>query len=161
MAEQIQERRPPTGLSRMFFRAPIWLYRWGLGWLLGQRFLLINHIGRVSGLPRQAVVEVMACDEERDAYCVGAGFGPKSQWYQNLLATPQVTIVVGKKTLAVTAVPLSPTESGAVILDYARRHPTAIKNLARMVGYDVDGSQVDYRALGERGIVPVIRFEPR
>ncbi len=161
MPEQLHERKLPTGLSRLFFRAPIWLYRWGLGWLLGKRFLLINHIGRKSGLSRQAVVEVIAYDQECDTYYVAAGFGPKSQWYQNLLATPAVTIVVGRKKLAVTAVPLTPTESGAAILDYAQRHPTAIKNLSRMVGYEVDGTEADYRALGEQDIIPVIRFEPR
>jgi len=161
MPKQLREQKPPTGLSRLFFRAPIWLYRWGLGWLLGKRFLLINHIGRKSGLRRQAVVEVLAYDKESDSYYAAAGFGPQSQWYQNLLANPAVTIVVGRKKRAVTAVPLSPTESGTMILDYARRHPTAIKNLARMVGYDVDGTETDYRALGELGIIPVVRFESR
>lgn len=159
--QQLNERRPPTGLSRLLFRAPIWLYRWGLGWLLGKRFLLINHVGRISRLPRQAVVEVMTYDPERNVYYVAAGFGSKSQWYQNLLATPEATIVVGRRKLAIRAVPLSPTESGAVILDYARRHPTAIKNLARMVGCEVDGSEASYRALGEEGIIPMMRFEPR
>lgn len=50
MPKQLRERKPPTGLSRILFRAPIWLYRRGLGWLLGKRFLLINHIGWKSGL---------------------------------------------------------------------------------------------------------------
>lgn len=161
MLKQLNQRKSPTGLGRLFFRAPIWLYRWGLGWLLGGRFLLINHIGRKSGLLRQAVVEVIARDKERDFYYVAAGFGPKSQWYQNLLTIPDVTIMVGRKKLAVTAVPLSPTEAGAAILDYAWRHPTAIKNLARMVGWEVDGTEAGYRALGEQNLIPVVRFEPR
>ena len=161
MPKQINQRKPPTGLSRLFYRSPIWLYRWGLGWLLGKRFLLINHVGRKSGLPRQAVVEVLAYDREQNAHYVAAGFGLTSQWYQNLLVTPEVTIVIGRQQLAVTAVPLTPPEAGAAILDYARRHPTAIKNLARMVGYEVDGTEADYQALGEQGLIPVIRFDPR
>ena len=40
------ERKPVTGLKRIMFRAPIFLYRIGLGGLLGKRFLLLNHIGR-------------------------------------------------------------------------------------------------------------------
>lgn len=160
MPKQLHEQKPPTGMSRLLFRAPIWLYRWGLGWLLGKRFLLINHVGRKSGLARQAVVEVIAYDKEHSTYYVAAGFGPKSQWYQNLLMTPEVTIVVGRKKLAVRAAPLTPTESGAALLDYARRHPTAIKNLSRMVGYEVDGTEADFRALGEQSIIPVVRFEP-
>jgi deazaflavin-dependent oxidoreductase (nitroreductase family) len=161
MLKQINERKALTGWRRFFFRAPIWLYRWGLGWLLGKRFLLINHIGRKSGLPRQAVVEVLVYDRDHNAYYVAAGFGPESQWYKNLLARPDVTIVVGRQKLAVTAVPLSPPEAGVAILDYARRHPAAIKYLARMVGCEVDGSEADYLALGEQGIIPVVRFDPR
>ena len=159
MPTKLKERKPPTGLNRLFFRAPIWLYRWGLGWLLGKRFLLLNHVGRTSSRPRQAVVEVIARDESRGHYYVASGYGSQSQWYQNLLATPQVTIVVGRKKLAVKAVPLSPTESGAVLLDYGRRHPTALKNLARLVGYEIDGTEADCRALGEEDIIPVVRFE--
>ena len=52
-------RTPPTGVSRWLFRMPIGLYRLRLGWLLGDRFLLLHHTGRKSGLPRQAVVEVV------------------------------------------------------------------------------------------------------
>ena len=29
-----------------FLRAPVYLYRWRLGWLLGKRFVLLTHIGR-------------------------------------------------------------------------------------------------------------------
>ena len=47
-------RTPPTGLARVFFRAPITLYRLHLGRLLGGRFLLLNHVGRVSHQPRQS-----------------------------------------------------------------------------------------------------------
>lgn len=159
MPKKLTERKPPSGLGRLFFRAPIWLYRWGLGWLLGKRFLLLNHTGRKSGLPRQAVIEVIARDEPNGHYYVASGYGTKSDWYQNLLAKPEVTIVVGRKKLAATAVPLSPAESGALLLDYARRHPTALKNLARLVGYETDGSEADVRALGEEGLIPVVRFE--
>jgi hypothetical protein len=47
---------PPSGLSRMVFRLPIWLYRLRLGWVLGARFLLVHHVGRRTGLPRRVVL---------------------------------------------------------------------------------------------------------
>jgi hypothetical protein len=53
----------PTGLSRLLWRAPIWLYRLGLGGLLGSHFVLLNHVGRKSGQPRQTVLEVVDRDE--------------------------------------------------------------------------------------------------
>ena len=37
MSEQAG-RKPPTGLERLLWRAPIWLYRLHLGWLMGERF---------------------------------------------------------------------------------------------------------------------------
>ncbi len=161
MPKKIHERKRPAGLMRLLLRAPIWLYRLGLGSLLGKRFLLINHVGRKSGKLRQAVVEVIGHDEQTGAYYISSGYGTQSQWYQNLLAEPQVTIMVGRKLLPVTAVHLSPAEAGDTLLDYARRHPTAINSLARVLGYELDGTEADYRALGEEGILPVIRFDPR
>jgi hypothetical protein len=38
------------------FRAPVYLYRWHLGWLFGHRCLLLAHTGRRSGLRRQNVL---------------------------------------------------------------------------------------------------------
>ncbi len=38
-------------------RAPIGPYRIGLGGLLGRRFLLLEHVGRRSGLPRHTVID--------------------------------------------------------------------------------------------------------
>ena len=43
---------PPAGFTRAVFRLPIHLYRLRLGWLFGNRLLLLNHIGRVSGKAR-------------------------------------------------------------------------------------------------------------
>jgi hypothetical protein len=37
-------------------RPPIWLYRLQLGWLLGERLLLLMHTGQSSGLLQQAVI---------------------------------------------------------------------------------------------------------
>jgi hypothetical protein len=38
--------------TRLAMRAPIGLYRVGLGGLLGTRFLLLEHVGRSSGPAR-------------------------------------------------------------------------------------------------------------
>ena len=46
---------PPKGLLRLDFRVPVYFYRFGLGWLLGGWFVLINHLGRKTGQPHQAV----------------------------------------------------------------------------------------------------------
>lgn len=153
------ERKPVTGLKKFFFRAPLFLYRVGLGGLLGQRFLLLNHVGRKSGKPRQSVLEVVNYNKTTDTYTIASGFGKKSDWYLNILAHPQVDIQVGWRKLAVTAVPLSPEASGQAMVDYARRYPVAAKNLGKLIGYNVS-TEEEYRAVG-RDLIPFIALEPR
>lgn len=151
---------PPQGFSRILYRAPIWLYRLRLGFLLGRRFLLLNHIGRQSGKARQAVLEVAHYLKEEDTYIVASGFGFKSDWYLNLKAKPQVTIQVGRRQMAVTADFLSPKESGEQMVDYYRRHPTAARSLTRLLGVAVADDEEAYRTIGEES-VPFVAFRPR
>ena len=44
---------------RWLVRAPIWLYRAGLGFVFGSRFLLLQHRGRRTGQVRQVMLEVV------------------------------------------------------------------------------------------------------
>lgn len=150
---------PPRGLSRQLFRMPIRLYRLGLGWLFGRRLLLLNHIGRVSGKPRQVVLEVVAHNPADGSYVVASGWGPTAAWYRNILHTPNVTIQVGTRTMPMKAVPLSRDEGAGIFADYASRHRMAAKYLLpRLMGFSVDGSDADFRAVGER--MPFVRFVP-
>lgn len=48
MTRGIAHKQSPRGLLRWFFRMPIWLYRFGLGRLLGERFLMLTHMWRKS-----------------------------------------------------------------------------------------------------------------
>ncbi|MAU00258.1 MAG: nitroreductase [Anaerolineaceae bacterium] len=153
------EREPVTGLKRFLFRAPIFLYRIGLGGLLGKRFLLLNHIGRKSGKQRQTVLEVVNHDKETDTFYIASGFGKKSDWYLNILEHPKVNIQVGWRKMAVTAVPLTPEESGQAMVDYARRYPTAAKNLSKILGFEVS-TEEEYRTVG-REHIPFIALKPR
>ena len=159
MPEPTTAPQPPQGLSRIMWRLPILLYKVHLGWLLGDRFLLLIHIGRVSGETRQAVLEVIRHDKAEIVYYVASGFGEKSDWFRNLQKNPKVTIQVGKHRMDVQAERLPQEEAEREFLDYASRHPTAIKNLAGMLGYQLDGSESSLRALAE--VMPVVAFRPR
>jgi deazaflavin-dependent oxidoreductase (nitroreductase family) len=148
----------PAGLTRLVFRMPIYLYRLKLGWLFGSRLLLLNHIGRVSGKPRQTILEVA----ERDGgnYVVASGWGPNAAWYRNVLHTPDVTIQVATRTIPVTAIPLDKEEGAKVFTRYASRHRRAAKHmLPRVLGFSVDGSDADFRAVGQ--YLPFVRLVPR
>lgn len=71
----------PTGLWRHVLRLPVWLFRWRLGFLLGGRFVMIDHVGRRSGVVHQTVVEVVEHDEGRGELIVCSGTGPRADWY--------------------------------------------------------------------------------
>lgn len=156
--ERTRRPAPPAGLARLLFRLPIWLYRARLGALLGRRFVLIHHTGRTTGRARQVVVEVVGHDRTTGTVTVASGFGPRAQWYRNLLATPEATIQLGARTIAVHARPLDPEEAAAAMVGYTRAHPRTARRLARFMGFEVDGSEDDYRAVGRE--VPMVRLEP-
>lgn len=151
---------PPTGLLRLFYRLPVWLYRLNLGRLLGRRFLLIRHIGRKSGKQRQTVVEVARHDPQTGVYVVASAYGARSDWYRNLQQQPEVTIEVAGRSLPVRAQFLSPEASADEMEQYAREHPTAARNLMGLVGYETDGSPASYRRIG-REHIPFVAFHPR
>src|SRR5690348_10009358 len=71
---------PPSGVLRLVLRLPIALYRLKLGWLLGQRFVLLHHIGRKSGQVRETVVEVVVHDRASDTYSIVSGWGKRANW---------------------------------------------------------------------------------
>jgi len=148
MPTKVKDVRPPRGLSRLFYRTPIWFYRLGLGGLLGSKFLLLNHRGRKSGLNRQAVLEVVDYQADDDRYIVNAGFGQTTQWYQNVLADPLVTIQVGRRKLEARASQLSSEQGGEALLNFVKNNPSE-KFMVKLLGYEVDGTDQDWRALGE------------
>jgi deazaflavin-dependent oxidoreductase (nitroreductase family) len=158
MNEPIREVNPPRGLARFFYRFPILFYRVGLGWVLGNRFLLMTHIGRVSGLARRVVLEVMRCDRDTDTYIVASGWGEKSDWFQNIIKTPQIEVVVGRRRFDALARRLLLEDAELEVLDYARRHPTAIRQLGRLIGHQLEHTPEGYRALA--GVMPIVAIQP-
>ena len=114
---------PRTRMQRALFRAPIWLYRVGLGGLLGSRFVLLTHTGRRSGLARQVVLEVVGRHQASGGYLIASGYGGRSQWFRNILDDPWVRFQVGWRSYAGLARPLPPVESGRRLAEYARSPP--------------------------------------
>lgn len=153
---------PRSGWRRAVLRAPITLYRLGLGGLLGHRVVLLTHTGRVSGTPRQVVLEVVGRGEEPDSYLIASGYGERSQWFRNILATPAVRYQVGARKHQGTAVPLPPEESGRRLADYASRHPRTAAKLMSALGH-APSTRADFEALGadRHDGVPLVTLRPR
>ena len=155
MVRKVAHPTPPEGVRRLLFRAPIWMYRLHLGWLLGHRLLLLTHTGRVSGQRRQVVLEAVGYESAKDIVYVASGFGTRAQWYRNIRIHPNVTVHVGRRSAPAIATPLPPDESGRAMVKYARRHPHLARRLMRFCGYEVDGSDQDYFAVG-RDNIPIV-----
>ncbi len=156
MAEQIFSLSLPRGFLAWLLRAPIWLYRLHLGGLLGNRFLLLTHTGRKTGLARQTVIEVVQYDKDSGVYYVASGWGEKSNWYKNIMANPNVTIQVKNKSYKAVAERVTPELGGQIMLNYARQHPFALRELARVMRYPLDGSEESAVEFGKH--IPIIAF---
>ncbi|MBW2241794.1 MAG: nitroreductase family deazaflavin-dependent oxidoreductase [Deltaproteobacteria bacterium] len=155
---KLRDTGPPQGWARRFYRAPIFFYRVGLGGLLGKRFLLLHHMGRRSGLSRQAVLEVMRHDPATDSCVIASGFGEQADWFRNLMETPDARIELGWKKIDIRAERLPLDEAEREMVNYGQRNPRAAKLVAKLMGYEHDGSDEDLRALAE--ILPLIRLQP-
>lgn len=155
---QTPQDRPqlPAGWRRLAARLPILLFRCGLGWVFGKRLLLLHHTGRVTGLRRRAVLEVVEYEPD-DSWVVASGFGPSAAWYRNLRTEPKTIIEVGNRHHAVTAHFLTPDEGAEIMARYARRHPRTARRLCVFMGCASDGTDTGFRESGRA--VPFVRLD--
>ena len=160
MTEKQTNNYPPKGLLRLGFRLPVYLFRLGLGWMLGKKFVLINHLGRVTGLPRQAVVEVVEADQDSGCVTVVAGYGEQTQWYQNLRVSPDVIIQLGRRKIPVTAVFVSPKDGEEIMVRYSERYGAVTSGLFSVLCYYWYGSEEGLRQIAGYWL-RFFQFEPR
>jgi deazaflavin-dependent oxidoreductase (nitroreductase family) len=153
---------PQDPFQRALYRAPVWLYRLGLGTVLGSRFVLLTHRGRRTGRTRQAVLEVVGRNATTGEVLVASGYGDRSQWFRNIRVEPRVLFQVGDLRRRGTAELLPPEESGRVLAHYAQGHPEAAAALMRGLGHDVGDSVEEYERLGADPVdgIPVVRLVP-
>jgi deazaflavin-dependent oxidoreductase (nitroreductase family) len=143
----------------LLYRLPIALYRWRMGWLLGKRFVLVEHVGRRTGLTRYTVLEVVNHDPTTGAVLVASGWGRRSDWFRNVMQMPEVALTVGTRRFAALAEILGEEEASRETCDYARRHPLAFRALAKLVLGDApSGRPWECGDLGRA--VPMLRFTP-
>jgi deazaflavin-dependent oxidoreductase (nitroreductase family) len=131
--------------------------RAGLGPLIGNpvtgHVMLLRTRGRRTGLPREAPLGYVIRDGS--VYCV-AGYGVPTAWFQNLLADPNVDVVLPARTFRGRA---------AVVADDAEwlaAYRALIASFG-LVGHIVDGDPAkldDATLLVTHRALPVVRIRP-
>ena len=161
MSEKGITKSPPKGVLRWFLRAPLFLHRVGLGWIMGKRFLVLEHSGRKTGKPRKTVLEVVLHDREDDKYYIASGWGYRADWYLNITAQPEITIHVGRRKLTVRAQTLTPEAGAGILVRYREKYPAAARELSRLMGIPMDQAPLDELIAIVRDSLPIIALEPR
>ncbi|HWB69834.1 MAG TPA: nitroreductase family deazaflavin-dependent oxidoreductase [Solirubrobacterales bacterium] len=153
---------PPGPIASRLLKAPVALYEAGAGPLLGHRFLLLSHRGRRSGRLFRTVLEVVAWDAAAQEATVMSGFGPRSNWYLNVLAGGAEEVRIARLRFHPRARPLEAGEAVGALAGYERRNrlagPVVRAVLSRLAGFPYDGSQGARQRLVEA--LPLIAFRP-
>lgn len=138
-------------MLRWLLRAPVHLYHWHCGSLLGHRFLLLQHVGRRTGQRHETVLEVMEYREPGPEIIVMSGFGANANWLRNLEMAERATVTIGAQRFLATYRRLSVEEAMRVVERYERRNRFAALIvrlvLSRLVGWTYRGTDDDRRRL--------------
>jgi len=135
------ERPPrPDGLLLIMFKAPVLIYRMGLGRVFGRRFLLLEHEGRRSHVLRKTVLEVIRFDRETGESLVISAYGERADWYRNIQKKPAVKVCTGGKCFVPQQRFLSEEEAREVFLEYEGKSGPYLRKLLKLLGIEYDGS---------------------
>ena len=146
-------------LMRWLLRAPVLVYRIGLGGLMPGRpmlgglmpgHLMLTAVGRSSGRPRRVVVD-MWHDTATDTYYVVSGFGEHADWYRNLRANSEVGVQVGWRKFRARATTLPEEEAEEQVLGRWREHGRLLRFYGalslRMMGLKGWSTEEEVRAV--------------
>jgi len=160
MHNKLAERGTPRRLLRLLLRLPIALYRLRLGWLLGDRFLMLTNVGRSTGRVRRTVLEVVRFEPQQGGPVVASGWGERANWFRNAQANSDVVVDIGRRHFAARAVRLTVNEASKCLYAYARSHPVAFREITRLVtGRNLATTEEVCRSLAE--LAPLVEFEPK
>jgi len=145
---------PRSRILRLVHKAPILLWRLGLGPIVGRVFVLVTTRGRKSGLPRRTVVSSHSMDGRIYSPCP---YGERADWYRNLATHPRVTIQTHRRPASAEAVRV--TDDDELTRFYRlleRRDRAALDYLLDLAGIAHDPTEM----VANKDRVHVIRFDP-
>ncbi len=135
------------------FKLPIFLYRTNMGWLMGNRFLQLTHIGRRSGKVRKTILAVLHYDPQtHEILAVSVWKG--SDWYYNIQTTPALQVESGRVKYRPQQRTLSPEELATAFFEYCRRYPIFSRIICRIPGWKWNSTYEEFLELARtlRGV---------
>jgi deazaflavin-dependent oxidoreductase (nitroreductase family) len=145
---------PRSRWAKALWRAPLILWRLGLGPLSGRLFLVLTVRGRKSGLPRRTMLEYYELNGVKYVTCA---FGERAQYYRNILADPHVTIQTADGTESVRAVRVTDDDEFIAVYElFKRRDPPLFYAYLNALGIEPTVEDV----LIHQDRIHFLRFEP-
>ena len=158
--QRVLKNKPlPKGFKRLIMRSPLLLYRLGLGWVMGGRFLRLRHRGRKSAHVHDTVLEVAGYDQGTGTYYVASGWGEGSHWFRNIQKTPGVGVQVASRKFQAKAERLPEKEGAEILFRYAKKYPKAFGILTdKMLGEKLEPTEENAARMSK--YVPVAALKP-
>ncbi len=150
------DKAPPFMVP--IFKSPIFLYRLGLGWLLGHRFMMLMHVGRRSRKTYRTILAVLRYDARtKEVVAISAWTG--SDWYKNIQAHPALEAEIGFTRYAPEFRVLPPEEIAVLFEQYRDKHPLFCRIVCQIPGWKWNSNYEEFLELARsiRGIA----FRPR
>jgi deazaflavin-dependent oxidoreductase (nitroreductase family) len=131
------------------------LYALGLGPLVGRLVLLLTTTGRKSGLPRATALQY---EEVNGAIYLGSSRGSRADWFQNLVANPNVSIRVKSRRFSGKAEAVTDPVRIADFLELRlKRHPCMIGAMLKSEGLPATPSRVELETYAGKLALAIIR----
>ena len=150
---------PGRGWRRMLVRMPLLYWRLGLKPLLVRtrlfRLLVLTTKGRKSG---QAHHTMLAHFVLHDRIYIGAGWGEGTQWYQNILADPRVTVQARGPAFAAVARAVTDDEELRRLYWHARKMTPMWMWKRSLDSWDIRDEAQDFVA--KKGRIPFLCLDP-
>ncbi len=117
---------PGSGLWRTAFKVPLYLWRMGLGSILGHNFVVMTTTGRKSGLPRHTMTEYAWINNR---VVVASGWGTQAQWVKNLESDPHLTVQTAHGTQSCIAHRIEDDETLTSVYQHMQSSPAFLPSL--------------------------------
>ena len=89
---------------------------------------------------------------------IGAAYGSRTDWYQNILVHPALLVQMGWQRYVPLQRQLAPEESLTILRDYQQRHPCIFRQCTRPFGFPYDGTDESLVTLSRA--IPRMAFRP-